>query len=92
MLMMLDGFSTSQYQTNKLQKETPQRFKTGNLQINRQKTDEYDLERGGDESWKKCKYVGRLIDTEEDIKLRNQLSMVLYIQQTKNISQVLRSH
>ncbi len=34
----------------------------------------------GDEPWKKCKYVGSLLDTEEDIKQRKQLSMVSYIQ------------
>ncbi len=51
-----------------------------NLQINSTKTEEFDIERGGDESWKKCKYIGSLIDTEEDIKQSKQLLMVLYIQ------------
>ncbi len=71
--------STSKYKTNRLKKETPQMFKRRNQQINGPKTEDYNMERGGDESWKKCKYVGSLIDTEQDIKQRKQLSMVSYI-------------
>ncbi len=40
--------STSKYKTNRLKKETPQKLKKRNLQINGTKTEEFDIERGGD--------------------------------------------
>ena len=30
--------------------------------------EEYEIKRGGEEERKKCKYLGSLIDTEEDLK------------------------
>ena len=38
------------------------------------------VERGGDNSWKKCKYLGSLLDTEEDINRRKILAISAYNQ------------
>ncbi len=40
--------STSKYKTNRLKKETSQMLKKRNQQINDTKTEEFDIERGGD--------------------------------------------
>ncbi len=49
-------------------KQNKERDTTRNLQINGTNIEEFDIEREGDELWKKCKYVGSLIDTEKNIK------------------------
>ena len=37
------------------------------------KTEEYNISRTSDQSWKTCKYIGSLLVTSEDIKRRKQL-------------------
>ena len=76
--------TTAKYRTTYIKKTMPTKLKRRNLYVNEGKTEEYDIKRGGDETWKKCKYVGSLIDTEEDIKRRKQLSMTSY-NQHKNL-------
>ena len=51
------------------------RLKEKGLQINESKTEEYKIKKGGNEDWRKCKILGSLLDTNEDIKRRKQLSM-----------------
>ena len=41
---------------------------TKGLHVNESKTERYHIQRGGEDAWKKCKYLGSLRDTEEDIK------------------------
>ncbi len=48
--------------------------------MNEGKTEEYQITRGGDESWKKCKYLGSHLDTEEDIKRTKSLAITTYNQ------------
>ena len=45
-----------------------------NLMINHEKTEEYQIRREGDEAWKKCKYLGTLLDTENDIRRRKGIA------------------
>ena len=46
----------------------PKKLETRNLNINLSKTEEYIVNRENkDGLWKKCKYLGTLLDTEEDI-------------------------
>ena len=40
--------------------------------FNQSKTERYRIKKGGDESWKKCKYVGSLLGTTEDIERSKQ--------------------
>ena len=41
-----------------------------NLKINNTKTEKFSISRNGDDSWLKCKYVGSLLGTNEDINRR----------------------
>ena len=67
----------------KLKAVVPSLLKGKNLQLNESKMEEYEIKRGGEEKWKKCKYLGSLLDTEEDIQRRtdgdayNQLRHIL---------------
>ena len=63
-----------------------------NLQANESKTEEYVVTRGGDDSWRKCKYLGSLLDSENDINKRKILSLsaynqLKYIFENKGVSQ-----
>jgi hypothetical protein len=52
-------------------KETlPPKLRERNLNANPDKTEEYKVKRGGNDNWKKCKLLGSLLDTPEDIKRR----------------------
>lgn len=64
--------------TAKVKKLIPDQLKQKNLQINEEKTEEYTISRNEDKSWKKCKYLGSMLDTEEDIKRRKGLAMMTY--------------
>ena len=46
-----------------------------NLEINETKTEEYEIKRKGNVEWKECKFLGSLINTEEDIKRRKALAI-----------------
>ena len=70
---------------NKQRKEelkvvVPSILKCKDVQINESKTEEYEIKRGGEENWKKCKYLGSLLDTQEDIKRRKVLATDSYYQ------------
>ena len=41
---------------------------TEELHVNESKTERYNILRSREDAWKKCKYLGSLLDTEEDIK------------------------
>ena len=45
------------------------------LIMNEEKTEEFTIKRNGEETWKKCKLLGTLLDTEEDIKQRKILAI-----------------
>ena len=49
-------------------------LKVKNLTINQDKTEEFLISRNS-QGWKKCKYLGSMLDTEEDIKRRKTLSI-----------------
>ena len=51
---------------------------TEGLQIRENKTERYHIQRGGEDTWKKCKYLGSLFDTEADIKRKNKLKSDSY--------------
>ena len=51
-----------------------EKLKERGLKINKAKTEEYLVKKNGPEDWKKCKILGSLIDTNEDIKRRKQLT------------------
>ena len=71
--------STSQHVLDNIEKTTTAKLKQGNLHINQSKTERYHIKKGGDESWKKCKYVGSLLGTTEDIERRKQLTKTAFL-------------
>jgi hypothetical protein len=78
------------YRTNLLNQryklETTENLKHRGLQINDSKTEEYKINRRtGD--WKKCKFLGTILDTDEDIKRRK----ILAINAAKNLNHLFNN-
>ena len=46
----------------------PSRLSSWDLTMNEEKTEELTIKRNGEETWKKFKLLGTLLDTEEDVK------------------------
>ena len=63
-----------------LKKIVPSTLKEQNLQINETKPEEYVTKRGGEETWKDCKYLRSFLDTDKDINRRKILSTNTYNQ------------
>ena len=62
--------STGIHILDQIETNIPAILKTRNLNINQAKTEKYSIIRNGDDCWKKCKYVGSLLGTNEDINRR----------------------
>ena len=58
----------------RVREEIPEKLKDRNLLINQEKTEEYTIEKDGDQHWRKCKYLGTMLDTTEDIKRRKRMA------------------
>ena len=59
--------TTSKERIHQIKHTVPSRLKARQLCINESNTEEYTVEREGDERWKKCRLLGSLLDTNEDI-------------------------
>ena len=55
--------------------EIPPKLKPRSLNINLGKTEEFVVTRNGEITWRKCKLLGSLLGTEEDIKRRKSLAI-----------------
>ena len=66
--------STGQHIIENVEREVPHALKKRNIKINPEKTERYRITRNGDTEWKKCKYVGSLSGTNEDINRRTSLA------------------
>ena len=80
------------------QKETlPAKLKNRNLVINADKTEEYKISgKNCDDLWKKCKFLGTMLDTQCDIKRRiglaiDALKKLKYIFSNKKISIITKT-
>ena len=51
------------YNIESVREEIPEKLKDRNLSINQEKTEEYMIEKDGDQHWRKCKYLGTMLDT-----------------------------
>ena len=71
-------------QNRKNQERFPAQLNKKNQQVNKTKMEEYIINRKGQTDWKRCKYLGSLLDTEEDRK-RNSFSNSNY-QETEKYS------
>jgi sorting nexin-29 len=58
-----------------VKKEIPEKLRSKNLMVNKDKTEEYEIKKEGSDEWKKCKYLGTLLDTEKDIQRRKGLAI-----------------
>ncbi|XP_071834664.1 uncharacterized protein [Apostichopus japonicus] len=87
--------STGQHILQDIEKRVSDKLAVRNLKINCTKTEKFTITRKGNDSWKKCKYVGSLLGTEEDINRRigitngafNTLSSIF---KSKNISRKIK--
>ena len=56
-------------------KTLPSKLSSWDLIMNKEKTEEFTIKKNREETWKKCKLLGTLLDTEEDIKRRKVPAM-----------------
>ena len=87
--------STSKAYIDNTQETIPQKLKLYNLGVNLSKTEKYTVPDPPNtttkESWKSCKLLGSIIDTENDIKRRKALAMAVLtyhkkVYNSKNLS------
>jgi len=76
-------------------KKDTEKLESRSFIINPEKTEKYKISKNSTDEWRKCKYLGSLLGTEEDINRRKQLSMVAYnkyrnILESKKISLKVR--
>ena len=71
--------ANNKFKIDTIRNKIPQKLKERNLKVSQTKTEQYEIKRNGnDESWRKCKYLRTLLDTDEDINRRKRLSMMAY--------------
>ncbi len=61
-----------------LRREVPPKLKLKNLLVNDTKTEDHEVEINGDKKWMLCKYLGSILDTENDTKRRMTLALVAF--------------
>jgi len=74
----ISWITTAEHKIEYIKKHTPDQLIEYNLHVNETKTEEYKIKRNGPEFWKKCKYLGTLLGTEEDINRRKGLAIAAY--------------
>ena len=90
----LSWVNNSKEKIDKTKQEVTTKLVNFNLTINDSKTEQYTINNTNDE-WRKCKYLGSLLGTEEDIKHRKQMTMTVFHKmqsklQSKKISFTIR--
>ncbi len=70
--------TTAKHKNEQHKKLVPQIIKRRKLNVNTDKIEENEVERNGNEDWKKCKLVGSLIDTTTDITTGTDLTIAAY--------------
>lgn len=68
-----------------IKRKIPEMLKERNLMINPDKTEEYQIRKDGPEEWKRCKYLGTMLETTEDMKQRKRLATIA-MNKTKHIA------
>ena len=74
----------AKHRTENIKERVSAQLNKKTLQVNKSKTEEHTIKRSGQTDWKRCKYVGSLLDTKEDIKQRKALVIATY-NKLKNI-------
>ena len=81
---------------NQVKRMIPNMLEEYNLIITQDKTEMYKISRKSDEEWKKCKYLGPMLGTEEDINRRKSLLLDAFktmediLLRSKKISEKIR--
>jgi hypothetical protein len=70
--------TTAKERIQQIKDQIPETLRERNLTINETKTEEYTISRKSDDTWKKCKLLGTLLDSENDIKRRKGLALDAY--------------
>jgi len=70
--------TNAEHKIEYVKKTVPKKLKEFNLNVNEKKTEEFKISRNGDNKWKKCKYLGTLLDTEADINRRKSLAITAF--------------
>ena len=79
--------STTKERIDYIRNTIPNKLKERSLQINESKTEVYYIKQKGNETWRECKILGSLLDTEKDINRRKKLAIAAY----KHLRKILNS-
>jgi len=74
----ISWISNADHKIEDVKNRIPNHLKSFNLHVNETKTEEHRIKRGGDDNWKKCKYLGTLLDTNNDISRRKRLAILAF--------------
>ena len=55
--------------------DLPTKLEKRDLKINTSKTERFEISRKGDDKWKNCKFLGSILQTDNDIKKRKSLAI-----------------
>ena len=72
----ISWISNADHKIEDVKKRIPNQLESFNLHVNETKTEEHRIKRGGNDNWKKCKYLGTLLDTNSDISRRKCLAIL----------------
>ena len=61
-----------------IEEQAPKCWEYRNWFVNKSKTEKFYISRSSNDDWRKCKYVGSLLGTKEDINLRKTLTNYSY--------------
>ena len=67
--------STDYNSIQRFKDETPKLLTKRDITINESKTEEYKINKNSRRNWKKCKFLGSMLGTSEDIKRRKTLAI-----------------
>ncbi len=70
--------TTAKHKINLVKETIPETLQARDLEVNKTKTEEYEISRDSDDQWKSCKILGSLLDTEKDINRRKILTIDAY--------------
>ncbi len=71
----ISWLSTAKQRIDHVKATMPQKLLERNLHVNETKTEEFLITREGKEDWKECRFLGSLLDTEQDINKRKGIAL-----------------
>ncbi|XP_033113356.1 uncharacterized protein LOC117113956, partial [Anneissia japonica] len=74
----ISWISASQEYVNEIKKGLPPQLRDYNLTVNASKTEDYTIQRKGNEDWRNCKFLGSKLGSREDIRNRKHLSLAAF--------------